>query len=862
MRAAVSPIGKRAFGAARLAARTGPSYTAPDKAAASGQQGEAVLDIRAPEPASILIVDDIASNILVLREAVRELGEVHFAISGEAALAFAAHSVPDVVLLDIEMPGMDGYAVARALKADARLHDVPIIFVTSHDRDLHELQSLSQGGVDFLHKPLDAAVARARVRAHLALRLKGKQLAAAQRDLVDVVRNLPAFIANWGDDLRNIWSNDQEGHWFGIPAVAMRGQPLRQVLGEAGFAAVSAQLHDEAAGPGASFELTLQRPGGGVLHGQASLVRREQDAPQSGLLLLITDVTRRKEAELALQVEKERLRITLNSIGDAVIATDLAGRVTYMNPIAESMTGWTARQAQGEVIEHIMPLRESGDGHALPNPVRLALREKRTVGMALGSALLSRDGQLTEVEDSAAPILDQTGNMTGAIIVFHDVSEARAMALKMTYLANHDPLTHLPNRMRLLDRATQALEQAHRGHERVAMMVLDLDHFKTINDSVGHSIGDLLLQQLALRLKDALRPGDTLSRQGGDEFIVLLPDTGSIEEVSLLATQLLEVAAQPYLVGPVRHDLTVSIGIAMFPDDSDDVEALLRHADAAMYRAKERGRKRFCFFSADIEEVARARYNLARRLRLAVDNEDFEVHHQPKVDARNGRVVGVEALVRWRGPDGALVSPAEFIPLTEETGLIVPLGHWVMLQACRHARAWRDAGRALPVSVNVSLLQFEAGNNFVERVSAVLRDTGLPPALLELEITESVLARHAQETLHTMEALKALGVSIAVDDFGTGYSSLAYLQQFPIDVLKIDQSFVRGLPADAGSTAIVTAIAHMAHALRLRLVAEGVETEAQAQALLALDCTVMQGFRYARPMPEAQLRAYLEDGAA
>ncbi len=804
------------------------------------------------EPAHVLIIDDQPSNVLILREAVRGLGEIHFATSGEAALQAVQREPPDIILLDIEMPDMDGYAVCQAIKADAKLRDVPVIFVTSHTQDANELHALSLGGVDFLHKPLNVPIARARIQTHLALRLRSKQLACAQRDLQDLVQHLPAFVAYWDETYRNILSNDVDGQWFGIPAASMRGMRLQEVLGNHVYAEIETHLAGLADGRSVSFDLEYRRPDGGMLFGQVSLVCRKQ----SGLLMLVTDVTDRKMAETSLHNEKERLRITLNSIGDAVIATDAEGRISFLNPIAEAMTGWYGRKALGVPIEQVMPLRDSFDGHVLQNPVYLALKERRIVGMALNSQIACRDGRLLEVEDSAAPIWDQAGNLTGAIIVFHDVSEARAMALKMTHLAHHDPLTNLPNRLLLQDRTTQALQQAGRNGGQVALFMLDLDHFKTINDSVGHTIGDQLLLQLAKRLQLILRSGDTISRQGGDEFIILIPEIRHVDEVSQLAERLLEACATPFLLDGVRFDLSMSIGISLYPDDSDDQEALYRHADAAMYQAKQEGRGRFRFFSQEIEHALYARHMLERHMRAAVAEGDFEVHYQPKIDLASQQVVGVEALVRWRRQDGSLISPSQFIPLAEETGLIVPLGRSVLLQACQDGRRWHEQGFLIRIAVNVSAVQMAQGN-FTAMVGEIIRQTGIMPGYLELEITEGVLAKDVTHTVAIIEELHKIGVTISIDDFGTGYSSLAYLKQFPIDVLKIDQSFTREILTEKSSAAIVAAIINMAHGLDLRLVAEGVETQAQAQLLQQMGCTVMQGYLYSRPLMAERLTEFL-----
>ncbi|AUH51912.1 diguanylate cyclase [Chromobacterium sp. ATCC 53434] len=810
------------------------------------------------EQARILIVDDMASNIHVIREAVQDLGEVRFATSGQAALEMALRAVPDVILLDIEMPGMNGYEVCRAIKTTPQLQDIPVIFVTSHDQEVHELQALSMGGVDFLHKPLNVPVARVRIQTHLALQRKTRQLARAQRDLAEVLRHLPAFVACWDAELCNEFCNDDAGDWFGVDAAAMRGMPLHKALGEANFQAMAAHLQRALDGEHPSFDLQLQRRGGPLLHGQVELVHRAQDDGRPGCLMLITDVTDRKRAEMALYDEKERIRITLNSIGDAVIATNAHGRVTFVNPIAEQMTGWLAEEALGQPIEHVMPLRASESGQPVGNPVRLVLSEQRTVGMSLDCALQRRDGGLVEIEDSAAPIVDHAGRLTGAIIVFHDVSEARALALKMMHLAQHDALTNLPNRMLLQDRSGQALQQAEENGERLGLFILDIDHFKVINDSLGHSVGDQLLQQVARRLQGMARRGDTISRQGGDEFIILVPDPVSIEQLGSFASRMLKAVSEPYRIGEQRFDLSVSIGVSLYPDDSADQEELYRHADAAMYRAKAEGRNRYRFFSAEIEEALLTRQALERHIRMGAEQGGFLVYYQPKVDALDGTVVGVEALMRWRNEGEQIVSPVDFIPLAEETGLILPLGRFVLRQACLDAKSWHDAGRPLRIAVNVSAVQITE-DDFSDAVRSILAETGLDPQWLELEITEGVLAQNIEQTMRVLSELKALGVLISIDDFGTGYSSLAYLKQFPIDVLKIDQSFVHDMLDNRSNFAIVAAIINMAEGLGLRLVAEGVETPEQEAALVNMGCSIMQGYLYSRPLPLAQIEPVLRE---
>jgi diguanylate cyclase (GGDEF)-like protein/PAS domain S-box-containing protein len=809
--------------------------------------------------ATILIVDDQASNIKIVHEVVRDFGEILFATNGQDAIDIARKSHPDLILLDIEMPDMDGFAVCKAIKSDPALCNIAIIFITSHTDDPQEIAALEMGGIDFLNKPLNFPIARARIQTHLALRLKSKQLLVARRDLEDVVQNLPAFVAHWDRELHNIFANDIDGKWYGMPSIEMKGKHIKEVIGEINFFNIEKHIQAVLNGTNNSFDITFINNYGKLLYGQASLVQRNLDDLESGFLMLITDVTERKIAELALYEEKERIRITLNSIGDAVIATDQNGIITFLNPIAEVMTGWLLDEAVGLPIEQVMPLREGENGRALQNPIRLALKERRTVGMVINCTLIRRDGHAFQVEDSAAPIRDQNEDITGAIIVFHDVSEARAMAIKMTHLANHDALTNLPNRLLLRDRTEQAMNNAKRDNRRVAFFILDLDHFKTINDSVGHYTGDVLLQEIALRLKQSLRENDTISRQGGDEFVILSPNITDLERVDALAEKILKVVSQPYIIEDNRFDLSVSIGISLYPDDSDDMESLYRHADAAMYKAKKEGRNRFLYFSEEIEVTLKSRHLMTQQLRMSVENENFEVHYQPKVNSQQRIINGAEALVRWRNKEGQLISPLQFIPLCEETGLIVALGQFVLRQACLDAVKWHKNDPTLRIAVNVSVMQI-TDSDFINILKNIIEETGINSSLLELEITEGVLAGDNLKTMETLNAIKALGVSIAIDDFGTGYSSLAYLKRFPVDVLKIDQSFVRDMLIDTSDAGIVEAIVHMAKSLHLRLVAEGVESQEQAQALLKLGCVIMQGYFFGKPMPNSDFEMMLERG--
>jgi len=439
-----------------------------------------------------------------------------------------------------------------------------------------------------------------------------------------------------------------------------------------------------------------------------------------------------------------------------------------------------------------------------------------------------------------------------------EVAERQQAESRVLHLANHDALTGLPNRRLLLDRLGQALAMAHREHHHAAVLFMDLDRFKTINDSLGHMMGDMLLQNVARRLQQTLREGDTVSRLGGDEFVVVLPSLEHPKAAEKVALKLVEALAPPFDLGGQELRVSASIGISLFPEDGMDTETLLRNADSAMYHAKEMGRNNYQFFLEAMNVAAAERLRLENDLHRALERNEFELHYQPRISVASGRTCGIEALIRWRHPERGLVSPGQFIPVAEDTGLIVPIGEWVIEEACRQGASWCSAGLPqLPVAVNLSPRQFRQ-SSLMEAVARALRRHGWPSHLLELEITEGVLMQHTEDTLRTLEALNRLGVSLAIDDFGTGYSSLSYLKRFPVHYLKIDQSFVRDVTVDPEDAAIVGAIIGLAHSLGMTVVAEGVETAGQFDFIREAGCDEAQGFHFSRPMPAGELAAWLK----
>jgi diguanylate cyclase (GGDEF)-like protein/PAS domain S-box-containing protein len=610
---------------------------------------------------------------------------------------------------------------------------------------------------------------------------------------------------------------------------------------------------------GEAIELNGRRKNGSVFPIELTLGKLR--SPRGIVLTAaIRDITARKQVEARVVQKMEdlnRARATLNCIGDAVVCTDVSGKVTFVNVAAEQMTGWSWQEAAGRPMAEVFRIVEPADDDSAENTAELAILHNRDALLPPSCVLVRRDGLEIQIENSAAPIYDRQGHAIGAVIVFRDTTAAQATALQITHAAEHDCLTGLPNRLLLNDRIGQATRRARRHGSKVAVLFLDLDGFKNINDSLGHPVGDKLLQSISQRLVSSVRDSDTVSRQGGDEFIVLLGDIQNRSEPADMARRLLRAVAEVHTVEQEDLHITTSIGVAVYPDDGADAEALIKNADTAMYQAKENGRQSFQFFRQAMNARAVERHFIEENLRCALERRELLLHYQPKVSLRTGAVTGVEALIRWQHPDRGLLLPMQFIPIAEDSGLIRPIGRWVLAEACAQAQAWMDAGlRPVPIAVNVSALEFR-DDKFLVNLFAILNESQLEPQILELELTESSLMRHVDSTSIILNTLRDRGIQVAVDDFGTGYSSLSYLRKFPIDSLKVDRSFVSEIRSDSDNAAIVTAVINMARSLNLRVVAEGVETKTELEFLRALNCDEAQGYYFSPPVGPEQMAKLL-----
>ena len=565
----------------------------------------------------------------------------------------------------------------------------------------------------------------------------------------------------------------------------------------------------------------------------------------------------RKSIQEALFEEQERAQVTLDCIGDGVISTDVSGNITFLNIVAEKLTGWSLHEVVGRPMNTAFRVLNGNTRKVISNPMIKASSQNRRGNLPSNSVLVRRDGTDIFIEDSVSPIHDHNGTVIGAVLVFRDVSESRAMADQIAHLAEHDFLTGLPNRLLLNDRIGQAIALAERNRGKIAVLFMDMDGFKNINDSLGHPAGDDLLKCIANRLRDCIRGPDTVSRQGGDEFIVLLQGVKKPEDAAIAAKRLLKSLAETYFMGPHNLHITASIGVSIYPDDGPDAETLIKNADTAMYQAKENGRQSFQFFKPEMNVRAVERQSIEEDLRCAMERNEFTLHYQPKINLTTRAITGAEALLRWTHPTRGSVSPAQFIPVAEDSGLIVPIGAWVVREACRQAQAWVVAGLPIgSIAVNVSALEFR-NEDFLESLFATLKETGLDPKSLELEVTESALMKNAELSSTILQILRKVGVRVAVDDFGTGYSSLSYLRKFPLDALKIDQSFVRQIAESSDGNTIVSTIITMARSLHLRVIAEGVETPEELAFLLEQRCDEAQGYKFSRPVPAEQFETLL-----
>jgi diguanylate cyclase (GGDEF)-like protein/PAS domain S-box-containing protein len=805
----------------------------------------------------ILIVDDDESAILELKTLLKKLGEVHTTNTGEEALSLAEQVKPDIMILDIEMPGLDGFEVCQQIRKNPVTCHIGIIFVSAHTELDNQLASLELGAVDFIAKPISHRVCELRVRNLLQLQTQARQLYTAKQEILHLVSEVPSFISYWDNGWNNLFSNDNYGQWFGLPQADLLGQHLSFIFPKA---VIESMAHSKADSDG-RYELTAAF-NVGINNEHHYIIRwteTDYKGYENGYLMTLTDITQQKQVEQNLQEQKEFLNVILGSVAEGVIATDDNGLVSFINPKAELITGWRRVEALNKPVEHVMQLRDPETKVNTENPIRVALRQQRVTSMPLNTQLVARDGRLSQVEQTAAPIRNYHGQLTGAVAVIHDISHTVSLSLLRNQASSYDQLTNVANRLFIREKLQLSCDAVKVSDIKMAMAVIDVDHFKFFNDAHGNGKGDAVLKAMARRLFENYEPDDSVGRLGADEFMVIFRDLASEEELDNELHLLLDLLRTPLTVGEDKYTLSVSIGVSMIDKRCSDPDTVMQQADAALYRAKFEGGDRYLVFSEELERSLMQRRSTEELLRNCLaDKSMIEVYYQPKIDMTNGKTIGAEALIRIKDYSGKLISPAEFIPIAEESGLIVQLGAVVMQSACEQCRYWEEQGFKIPVSVNISAVQCLSGD-LVNLVKDCLYVSKLSPEMLELEVTETAFIRNFDETLSKFNELKLMGVKLSIDDFGKGYSNLTYLRRLDVDKLKLDMSYVKGMLSNQRDYEIVKTIVNLGQSMKLHLIAEGVETSEHRDELLKLGCQYGQGYLYSRPISQDQFIDYINN---
>ena len=795
------------------------------------------------QPIDVLVIEDDSEDYLLFKDMVDELRPRRYRLN-------RCDNFDDGVQR-MRMGGFGLYVVdyylgahtAEDFLAQAQASGVrtPIIVLTGRSDDAIDEQVLAGGAADYLVKGELSADAIGRSFRHaLARQQTLEALLDAQRQVARRERTLSTVLADAIDALlvldatgRLVYENGQ-------------AQRLRQLAPEAWKDLVADLPTDHSQ----TQERDLPLPHGGARALELRASATEWDGTPA-TMVVVRDVTARKAAVRGLHVSHRAIESSVNGIVIAEAAGDDAP-IIYVNPAFEQMTGYTREEVIGRNCRFLQGEERDQPGIG---QLRDAVKARRETTVVLRN--YRKDGTPFHNEIHIGLVRDTEGAVTHFIGILVDVTERMRYQAEAAFRATHDVLTGLPNRVLLQDRLKQALAFSRRHHAVIAVLFIDLDHFKTINDSLGHEAGDRVLQDTARRISACLREGDTVCRSGGDEFIVMLPDLVQESDAIGVTTRIISVVGEPYEHQGRPLFIGCSVGVALAPRDVVDPSLLLRQADIAMHAAKKAGRNGYCVYSDDLDRSASERLDLRNRLQQAIGGREFELHYQPQFEVGSGRMCGIEALLRWNDPHFGQIGPSSFVPLAEDTGQIVQIGNWVIHEACRRAAAWTSRGLIdCPVAVNVSGVQFQR-QNFVELVAAALGESGLKPQLLELELTESVMMAPNARTDETIRRLRELGVRLSIDDFGTGFSSLSYLKRLPVEKVKIDRSFIRDITQDSGDSSIVLSIIAIAHHLKLRVIAEGVETEAQLSYLRRHLCDEVQGYHLSRPLSAEGFEQFL-----
>lgn len=847
----------------------------------------------------ILIVDDSVQNLELLANILSHQYETFTANSGVKALKNASSQKPDLILLDVMMPIMDGFKTCQKLKEQPETQHIPVIFITAKNETEDELTGLKVGGADFIVKPFRAAIVQERVKNQLAeiklreinrayealnhvntIILKHQDEHEFLQETCKILIKTCQYGASWiglhqGDRFKKVSQcgvneefftlicdiDCQCDHSKGCPTLqAFRTkepvifQDIRREnfdfwrdetlkCGYLSTAAIPMIFNDEVLGVISVYASHTNA----FSEEEVSLLNKLAQSVSFG----ITTIRERRLKEKAF----EELKLAANvyqATSEGVIITDECTRILSINPAFTAITGYTKEDLLGRTPQILKSNRHEPDFYR-------EIWEDITVTGHWKGEIWNRkkSGELYVQRQTINAVKDSKGEVSYYVSVFYDITNIKQQEEQIRHLAYHDPLTKLPNRFLLQDRISHAIERAKRDQYQNALFFLDLDRFKQINDTLGHNIGDQLLCVVAERISSSIRKEDTLARLGGDEFVVLLEEVNS-DNIVLIAHKIIDAINQPMELSGHSIQLSASIGIAMYPDDGTDVIELMKNADTAMYASKNAGRNQYSFFDAEMNERAGQKLKMEMELKRAFENKELELHFQPLMNIEKNEPYGFEALIRWR-KDGKMITPDTFLPIARECGLMEKIDTWVLEHAFQKLQEWKDEGLP-PYKINVNISAFQFKNEQIVRYIQDLSKTyGIPTEQIVLELTEDTIMENPQKATEVIQSLKEAGIKVALDDFGTGYSSLSYLRQMPFDAVKIDKSFIMDCPTNQDSIELVNAIIAMSKALRMAIVAEGVETVEQLDILKKLECSNVQGFLFSKPLEQSKLFQWLDN---
>ncbi|MDF2180625.1 EAL domain-containing protein [Neptuniibacter sp. CAU 1671] len=799
------------------------------------------------ERSKILMVDDNPINLRMLGRALADDFDLFIANSGEKGLQLAAEINPELILLDVMMPEIDGYEVCRRLKANEQLKQIPVVFVTALGDLQEEAKGLELGAMDYLTKPVNVNIARRRIHNLVQMERLRKNVASSEAEFRSFFEdNTSVMLLVDPAQHKIIASNAAAQTFYGYTVTGEAEISLEQISVDS---TAQNDLITGSATADQRYRQTQHQLANGELRNVELYTTPVQMRGQTLLFVIVHDITEKLKAESQLKLSAS----VFDHAREGIMIFDANGRIIDVNDAFCQITGYSRAEALGRDSRL---LRSGEHDQAFYQQLWQSLLQEGHWSGEIWNR--RRNGDLYAELRTISAIRNAAGEVENYVSLFSDITQLKKQQKQLEHIAHYDALTGLPNRILLNDRLRHAMVQDARRGEHVAVIFLDLDGFKEVNDTYGHKVGDLLLMSLAYRMKHVLREGDTIARLGGDEFVAVLMDLPETENCIPLIQRLLSAVCETVSIGGNSLQVSASLGVTFYPQaDEVDAEQLLRQADQAMYQAKLAGKNRYCLFDAEEDRHLRGRHRNIERIRQALQDEEFQLFYQPKVNMRTGEVIGFESLLRWMHPENGLMAPDSFLPEIEDHVTMIELGHWTLNQALMQLQTWQAMGISQPVSVNIAAYHIQQ-DDFVECLHTLLAQyTDVNPSLLELEVLETSALENISHVSQVIKECQALGVVISLDDFGTGYSSLAYLKLLPAEILKIDRTFVRDMLDDPEDLAILEGVIGLARAFRRRVIAEGVETAEQGEILLWLGCELAQGYGIAQPMPADRVPDWL-----